>query len=61
VIIVTRTRMGRDCPQEFEVRDFVEPALQLLQEGFRVSRAEMESEVRGAERCEYESNDSQTH
>jgi len=46
VIIVTRTRSGRDSPQEFEVRDFVEPALQLLQEGFRVSRAEMETEVR---------------
>lgn len=45
VIIVTRTRQGRECPQDFEMRDFLEPALQLFQEGFYVSRAELDTDV----------------
>jgi hypothetical protein len=45
VLIVTRTRQGRDAPQEFELRDFLEPALQLFQDGVYVSRAEMDEDV----------------
>ena len=45
VIIVTRTHHGRAHPEFFEIRDFVEPALHLLQQGFHLSRAELEREA----------------